>query len=143
MQCPKDKSPLSPTVYEADVTVERCPTCGGTWLDAGELERIEQTVGRDYREAIANMPSDTIAAIEMAYQKSAPERVCPKCGRAMERREHGYCSQIMIDICPSCRGVWLDRGELAALEVFFEKSREETRELRNGFWASLRTLFHV
>jgi Zn-finger nucleic acid-binding protein len=35
---------------------------------------------------------------------------CPKCAQAdlvaMDRNE------IEIDVCPSCRGVWLDRGEL-------------------------------
>jgi Zn-finger nucleic acid-binding protein len=34
---------------------------------------------------------------------------CPKCRTAMEpRARHG----VDIDLCPRCRGVWLDRGEL-------------------------------
>jgi len=38
---------------------------------------------------------------------------CPRCGEAAlvatERQD------IEIDVCPSCRGVWLDRGELDKL----------------------------
>jgi Zn-finger nucleic acid-binding protein len=38
--------------------------------------------------------------------------ICPVCGdklRAIER------SGIEIDICPGCKGIWLDRGELEKL----------------------------
>ena len=34
---------------------------------------------------------------------------CPVCGTAMREIER---FGVMIDICPSCKGVWLDRGEL-------------------------------
>jgi uncharacterized protein len=35
---------------------------------------------------------------------------CPRCDRAalVERDRDG----VTIDVCPACRGVWLDRGEL-------------------------------
>jgi uncharacterized protein len=39
---------------------------------------------------------------------------CPKCQVAMREREKG---DIIIDICPQCRGVWLDAGELEKLSV--------------------------
>lgn len=34
---------------------------------------------------------------------------CPVCGTPMREIER---LGVMIDICPSCKGVWLDRGEL-------------------------------
>jgi Zn-finger nucleic acid-binding protein len=37
---------------------------------------------------------------------------CPNCGEALRERER---SGIEIDVCPACRGVWLDRGELDKL----------------------------
>lgn len=38
---------------------------------------------------------------------------CPRCASAVldERERNG----IQVDVCPSCRGVWLDRGELERL----------------------------
>lgn len=34
---------------------------------------------------------------------------CPNCGARLVELER---SQVLIDACPDCRGVWLDRGEL-------------------------------
>ncbi|GBD43732.1 hypothetical protein HRbin40_01212 [bacterium HR40] len=41
-----------------------------------------------------------------------PLVLCPNCQEGMKEVErHG----VRVDICPSCRGVWLDRGELEKL----------------------------
>jgi Zn-finger nucleic acid-binding protein len=37
---------------------------------------------------------------------------CPNCGETLQVRER---SGIEVDVCPVCRGVWLDRGELDKL----------------------------
>ena len=34
---------------------------------------------------------------------------CPSCGTRLVELER---SEVLIDACPECRGVWLDRGEL-------------------------------
>ena len=37
---------------------------------------------------------------------------CPVCGERLREIER---SGVMIDICPSCKGIWLDRGEIDKL----------------------------
>jgi Zn-finger nucleic acid-binding protein len=37
---------------------------------------------------------------------------CPSCGSRLVELER---SEVLIDACPECRGVWLDRGELDRL----------------------------
>jgi Zn-finger nucleic acid-binding protein len=39
---------------------------------------------------------------------------CPKCQTPMREREK---DDLVIDVCPQCRGVWLDAGELEKLTV--------------------------
>jgi Zn-finger nucleic acid-binding protein len=39
---------------------------------------------------------------------------CPSCGSRLVEVER---SEILIDACPECRGVWLDRGELDKILV--------------------------
>ena len=41
MKCPKDGYDLK-TVTLHEVQIETCPHCRGIWLDAGELETLEQ-----------------------------------------------------------------------------------------------------
>jgi hypothetical protein len=37
---------------------------------------------------------------------------CPKCGQKLSTEK---CGEVEIDVCPSCKGVWLDRGELGTI----------------------------
>jgi len=111
------------------------------WLDRGELAAIEETNERDHTEEFARMVDLGYNAIELSRQKAQGLRYCPKCNREMEQREYARCSQVMIDVCPTCHGVWLDKGEIEALEVFFESSRLEAHEIRRGFFGSLQSLF--
>jgi hypothetical protein len=50
----------------------------------------------------------------LSRQTGEPMR-CPSCGdsRLIEIER----SDVLIDACPSCRGVWLDRGELDKILV--------------------------
>jgi uncharacterized protein len=41
-----------------------------------------------------------------------PLLLCPNCNTSMQNVSR---SGVDIDMCPSCRGVWLDRGELEKL----------------------------
>ncbi|HVE77291.1 MAG TPA: zf-TFIIB domain-containing protein [Gemmatimonadaceae bacterium] len=43
---------------------------------------------------------------------------CPKCGAHLEEKNfHG----VKIDICPECKGTWLDAGELETIK-FVDRS---------------------
>jgi Zn-finger nucleic acid-binding protein len=60
-----------------------------------------------------------------------PLLVCPNDGTGMQEVNR---NGVLIDICPQCRGVWLDRGELEKLLSLIEERsvdvppREERRE---------------
>ena len=138
LQCPRDGVSLKPKRYEANIEIDECTDCHGTWLDKGELESIQSTVDRDYRQALAQYEDPVSEAIEAAKQERRDPARCPKCGTAMDVRPYGMGSQITIDVCPGDCGVWLDVGELAALEKFFERSQGETEiPLHWRMWASI------
>jgi len=50
-----------------------------------------------------------------------PLLLCPNCNASMQNVNR---SGVDIDMCPTCRGVWLDRGEL---EKLLEGQRTEHR----------------
>jgi uncharacterized protein len=37
---------------------------------------------------------------------------CPKCGQKLAPEK---CGSVEMDVCPSCKGVWLDAGELGTI----------------------------
>ena len=47
-----------------------------------------------------------------------PLLLCPNCNASMQSVQR---SGVELDMCPTCRGVWLDRGEL---EKILEAGRE-------------------
>ena len=62
-----------------------------------------------------------------------PLLVCPNCQSGMQEIDR---NNVRIDVCTSCRGVWLDRGELEKLlgwvrDVEEDWHRESEREYRH------------
>jgi Zn-finger nucleic acid-binding protein len=41
---------------------------------------------------------------------------------------------VMIDICPDCKGVWLDRGELEKLQATAVGGRRDPRDFDEEEW---------
>ncbi len=122
-QCPVDDFTLRPTEYE-DVTIDVCLHCGGIWLDAGELEVLQKTQDSDFR-GVPRSELDSVTAAEgMAQSKDEGMRDCVSCKDPMEKCEYASSSQVMIDRCSKGHGIWLDKGELARLESFYEDQQD-------------------
>ena len=142
MKCPVDNTPLEQQEYERAVMVDKCRTCDGMWLDQWELKAIQENKGKNYDAELKELPNLVNKSYMQALEKDRPLLNCPKCAESgksvkMDRREHGYCSQIMVDVCHDCQGIWLDKGEVQALEIFFERSHLDDKEIKTGFFHSL------
>lgn len=140
MICPRDQTPLKKHNYEAQIEVDLCSQCEGMFLEKGELEQIQETTEHDYSEQLSQMPNLIGRAYRQAQEETIGNIQCPKCQGQMERKEYAYCSQVLIDKCLECEGIWLDKGEIQTLEVFFERSQMDTDDVRNVFWRSLYAL---
>jgi hypothetical protein len=49
---------------------------------------------------------------EKARLKEVHWMHCPKCGQELVTET---CDSVEVDVCPSCKGVWLDAGELGTI----------------------------
>jgi Zn-finger nucleic acid-binding protein len=142
MECPRDHSTLKTETYEGKVEVDKCPACRGVWLDAGELEAIQNA--SDSRHLHLNdAPGDSVErSINEVAQLGTKGAKCPHCSALMVPRDYGFGSQVVIDACPSGCGVWLDVGEIEALEAFYEQSHADVGAvLPPTFW--LREKFYA
>jgi hypothetical protein len=52
------------------------------------------------------------SAAEKRRLKEAHWMHCPKCGQKLATEK---CGAVEIDVCPSCKGLWLDQGELGTI----------------------------
>lgn len=114
--------------HAAGVEIEHCPACGGIYLDHRELETI-QIKAREYTSRYQAPPAEQ-RVWARAHAQARPflasdqaeepkPLLCPACGGEMAERDWGFSSEVTIDTCLECRGVWLDFGELEALEEVF------------------------
>ena len=60
--------------------------------------------------------------------------LCPKCRNTMREREK---AGVLIDVCPACRSVWLEAGEL---EKLIESERRYYELMGTGWTGSLAAL---
>lgn len=86
-----------------EVEVDRCFSCGGIWLDGGELELLLE--GSTSRE-------DFLTSFKVDTETAEKPRKCPICDKRMEKILCGGEARILIDRCKKGDGIWLDRGEL-------------------------------
>lgn len=109
LRCPAcADAPLAEASPRAGLTVDCCASCGGAWLDIGEVYAFT----KDAKAAQA--------ALKEAYGRPMPSsRACPRCARAMRAVRLAH-SGVLIEACPGCGGTWFDKGELAK----FAKSLE-------------------
>jgi uncharacterized protein len=91
-----------------DVEVDHCPSCGGLWLDHGEIERL----------AKRKLPTDLDRLRRLLGERKGPPAVpseglptCPACTSPMKEAVLGT---VTIDYCTRCKGFFLDRGEFDA-----------------------------
>ena len=87
-----------------DVEVDLCPSCGGLWLDHGEIERL----GRGKPEDLTRLRT-ALTGTAQPDPASDTTTSCPACPGALKEVDLG---PVHIEYCNKCHGIFLDRGEL-------------------------------
>lgn len=106
MDCPKCAGRRLETATVKGIEVDQCSECRGVWFDEQELARLLATDPGDLRP-IARGHSD-------ADHDARPSR-CPRDGEPLMRVRSARQRAVVVDVCPRCRGLWLDGGELGQI----------------------------
>ena len=88
--------------------VDRCSACNGVYFDNGELESIITTI------KIFNSVKLDENDIDTLEQEAGRDMLCPADQSLMEKRDFGGH---VIDVCPTCEGIWLDDREITMLKL--------------------------
>lgn len=101
MQCPIDNIKL--TNHEDKVAFHFCEKCHGMFFTRDELLKCLQK--GDVQPLTGAEPETACDVTQMVVK-----RHCPDC--ASTTMVDKILDDIAIDICPSCKGIWLDADEL-------------------------------
>ena len=82
------------------VEIDVCPNCSGVYLDHGEIKKITSN-SKLHAHFMNTLGKAQISPL-----------MCPGCGSSMRLQ---YLEETEIDTCGSCKGIWLDPGELQKL----------------------------
>jgi len=114
----------SPLIFELTkntVHLDQCNACQGIWFDRGELAEIFDFATQE-AIAIGSLDED-----REVFSSAAARMACPRCA---SEKDFGKVEILGIDVakCPSCKGIWMDAGDLADLlgDIQAESSGEDT-----------------
>jgi Zn-finger nucleic acid-binding protein len=99
----------------AGIEVDYCPRCYGMFFEENELRRAKDATDRDLRWLDIDLWRD-----EAKFRVARGEKVCPQDGMPMYEVRYGD-SDVKVDICGICKGVWLDRGEFIEIIEYLKK----------------------
>lgn len=97
LKCPRCFHLLSAEAFKG-IDIMRCKNCGGLWLDAPKLDRLEDTV----------FPDDEVKGT-VIFNTERSSLLCPVCLQFMKRFNYRDYD-LSLDFCPD-HGYWLDKGE--------------------------------
>lgn len=121
MRCPECTLLLVETDYEGQ-RLNACSTCGGHFVTNASLKAILEAEASPRSEAERAEAFANSGSASVRPAPDAPPRECPQCGTEMRRHIHRYDSGVWVESCAD-HGVWLDQGELEALEALAENMR--------------------
>ena len=98
------------------MVLDVCMDCGGTHLDHGELAEMTRTRS-DELDDVERLVERHPYSVKIVVSR---ERLCADCGTPMETYEYAFTSGILLDRCPRCYAVWVDDGELQAIQDHLE-----------------------
>ena len=101
--CPDDGTALD-TKSIHDLQVDICPTCGGIWLDRGEIAKLKQ------------IPATEVKGLESAPANASGPRSsnpqCPVCGLALTPFVYYAGGNAHLETCPNLDGIWVPAAQL-------------------------------
>lgn len=103
-------------IYLLKHNVDFCSGCKSIFLDQNELKLVKHGDVGEFEK------------IETFGERPRQDHIkinCPACSNKMREFVFAYDSNVYIDRCDNCGGIFLDQGELLAINNFLEKVERE------------------
>ncbi|HZZ84075.1 MAG TPA: zf-TFIIB domain-containing protein [Anaeromyxobacteraceae bacterium] len=104
MDCPRCNVEMAEIAGDEN-TAQRCPDCGGIWIDPADLNRV-----------LLHHNLRALSALGGWVNPDEIAGMCPACNVDLVAVEGGERKSLHYDSCESCGGIWLegpDEDEIA------------------------------
>ena len=120
MRCPLCNIPLQQALLSG-VEVDYCPRCYGLWFEEEELRLAKDEKDGNLQWLDIDLWKDP----EKLKISWGVGRACPADRLPLYEVRYGD-SDVKVDVCNVCMGIWLDRGEFKSIVHYLrEKARDE------------------
>lgn len=133
MLCPNCKKSLDKAIFYR-VEVDYCPKCLGLWFEEDELRQAKDVADKNLNWFDVDLWKEI-----RKFKLSRDKKLCPRCRLPLYEINY-YKSEITIDLCNLCYGIWLDRGEFKKImeslkkEGVYEALNNFSKNLLSEFW---------
>lgn len=132
--CPNCKTELLESIVFHNVEADFCHKCLGIWFEQDELRQA-----KDDADMNLNWLDFDLWKEMKNFIISRDKKMCPACRLPLYEVNYGK-SEIAVDVCNVCHGIWLDRGEFKKImeylkkEGAYEELNEYGKRLGQQFW---------
>ncbi len=117
MKCLNGCGSMENTLYKG-AEIDVCSSCLGVWLDETELADIVAAADDRWPPGVVEWAlARTEHRVAEPANESEQQLECPSCASALHGVNYQGDSGVIIKTCLRRHGVWLDRGELATLQI--------------------------
>ena len=110
-KCLRCKVDLKQKEYKS-VMVDECQKCGGIWFDRDELRKAKDNTDDNLRW----LDYDPFTTNNNPVTTNLS---CPDCNKLINEVVYDK-SKVKINICPNCKGVWLDKNEINGILTYLQ-----------------------
>ena len=118
MNCSVCNVALRPCSY-CGQTIDACPKCGVMWLDPAEVGPLADELVSE--GVVPDEPAqDAFNAHPRPISDADVSRLCPKCGVLTQLFNYAYDSNVFLNKCPTCHGLWVGKADMLRIAQYLK-----------------------
>ncbi|MFC2027231.1 zf-TFIIB domain-containing protein [Chloroflexota bacterium] len=119
MKCPKCNAELKKKSHKG-IEIDYCKSCKGMWLDAEELDELEDKA----------FDQDNLKG-SLMFEHIVVEHHCPHCNSPLKQFKYRL-HDLHLEFCENQHGFWLDEGEeKRVLEIMKDRKKAMKRKFES------------
>ncbi|NQV36073.1 MAG: rhomboid family intramembrane serine protease [Phycisphaeraceae bacterium] len=119
MQCPTCSKSLKSAI-SLKTNIKLCSACRGIWFDPGTLSAYVKALSQNELIQPTKTQLFERRQVDVKTGLNAAGKTCPRCHVTMRVLNYAYDSNVFVDQCPTCHGIWTDQDEIKRIAEYIK-----------------------